>query len=95
VVSFAYPYGFYNQAVHDCVRGAFDLAFLAGETMNGMNYFETAPHLLQRTLVLPADSWLDVACRARWGRSPLMDLRARLLLRTRLKRAARFLLGRS
>jgi len=95
VVSLAYPYGFYNQAVHNCVRGAFDLAFLAGETMEGMNYLETAPHLLRRTMVQPADSWVDVACRARWGRSPLMDLRARLLLRTRLKRAARFLLGRS
>jgi len=60
-----------------------------------MNYLETPPHLLRRTMVLPGDSWVDVASRARWGRSPLMDLRARLLLRTRLKRAARFLLGRS
>jgi glycosyltransferase involved in cell wall biosynthesis/peptidoglycan/xylan/chitin deacetylase (PgdA/CDA1 family) len=95
VVSFAYPYGFYNQAVLDCVRGAFDLAFLAGNAMQGMNHLQTNPHLLTRTAVLPGDSWVDVVCRARWGRSPLMDLRARLLLGTRLKRAARFLLGRS
>jgi hypothetical protein len=46
-------------------------------------------------MVQIGDSVADVACRARWGRNPLMDLRARLILRTRLRRAARFLLGRS
>ena len=95
VVSFAYPYGFHNQAVDDCVRKAFELAFMADDQNEGLNYLLTDPIYMRRTMVQTGDSVADVACRARWGRNPLMDLRARLILRTRLRRAARFLLGRS
>jgi peptidoglycan/xylan/chitin deacetylase (PgdA/CDA1 family) len=94
VVSFAYPYGFYNQAVVDCVRGAFDVAFIADDNNEGLNHLLTDPYLLLRTMVQPNDSRLDLECRARWGYNPLLNLRARLRLRTRLKRAASFVLGR-
>lgn len=94
VVSFAYPYGFHNQAVDDCVRGAFDLAFIADDVNEGLNYLATDPHQLLRTMVQSNDSWLDLECRARWGRNPFLNLRARVGLRTRLKRAARSVFGR-
>ncbi len=85
VASFAYPRGFYNQGVLDGVRGAFDLAFIAGAQSQGMNHLLTDPYLLRRTMVQPGDSLLDIECRARWGRSPIERLRARLRLRSRLK----------
>lgn len=94
VVSFAYPYGFHNQAVDDCVRGAFDLAFIADDDDEGLNHLQTDPHLLLRTMVQTNDSWLDLDCRARWGHNPLLNLRARIGLRSRLKRAARYVFGR-
>jgi peptidoglycan/xylan/chitin deacetylase (PgdA/CDA1 family) len=93
VVSFAYPYGFYNQAVVDCVRGAFDLAFVADDKREGLNHLLIDPYLLLRTMVQTNDSLLDLECRARWGYNPLLNLRARLRLRSRLKRVARSILG--
>ena len=95
VASFAYPYGFHNQAVVDCVREAFDLAFIADDQNEGLNYLATNPHLLLRTMVQTDDSWLDLECRARWGYNPILNLRARLRLRTRLRRTASYVLGRS
>lgn len=94
VVSFAYPYGFHNPAVDDCVRRVFDLAFLAGDEAEGLNHLLTDPALMRRTLVHPNDSLLDLELRARWGRNPILDLRARLCLRSRFKRAVRFIFGR-
>jgi len=94
VVSFAYPYGFYNQAVRDCVRGGFDLAFIASDHKEGLNHLLTDPHVLLRTMVQTNDSLLDVACRAQWGFDPFMNLRARLRLRTRLKHVVRVILSR-
>jgi glycosyltransferase involved in cell wall biosynthesis/peptidoglycan/xylan/chitin deacetylase (PgdA/CDA1 family) len=94
VASFAYPYGFYNQAVGECVRGAFDLAFIADDNREGLNHLLTDPYLLLRTMVQSNDSLLDLECRARWGYNPLLNLRARLRLRSRLKHATRFVLGR-
>jgi peptidoglycan/xylan/chitin deacetylase (PgdA/CDA1 family)/glycosyltransferase involved in cell wall biosynthesis len=94
VTSFAYPYSFHNQAVVDCVRGGFDLAFIADDENEGLNHLLTDPHLLLRTMVQTNDSLLDLECRARWGYNPLLNLRARLRLRTRLKNAASFVLGR-
>lgn len=90
--SFAYPYGPYNQAVCDCVRGVFDLAFTTDE---GLNTLRTDPHLLRRAMVLPSDSLADLECRLRWGWSPLQRFRARVRLRTRLKRASRLVFGAS
>ena len=94
VVSFAYPYGFHNQAVDDCVRGAFDLAFIADDRNEGMNHLQTDPHLLLRTMIQSNDSVLALRFRARWGYNPFLelktrvdDLRSRVALRTRLRRA--------
>lgn len=87
VVSFAYPYGFHNQAIVDCVRVAFDLAFITPDHGEGLNNLLTDPHLLLRTMVQPGDTLLDLECRARWGYNPLLNLRARLRLRSHLKRA--------
>ncbi len=86
VASFAHPYGFYSQAVHDCVRGAFDLTFLADEKTPGINHLMTDPHLLQRTMVQTGDTLVDLECRLRWGYSPVQEMRVRL--RSRLKHAA-------
>ncbi len=94
VVSFAYPYGFHNQEVDDCVRGAFDLAFIAHDDDEGLNHLRTDPHLLLRTMVQSNDSLLDLECRARWGHNPFLNLRARIGLRSRLQGAARHVFGR-
>ncbi len=94
VVSFAYPYGFHNQAVDDCVRKAFDLAFIADDHDEGLDHLQTDPHLLLRTMVQPDDSLLALRFRAKWGHNPMLDfkngvddLRGRIALRTRLRRA--------
>jgi peptidoglycan/xylan/chitin deacetylase (PgdA/CDA1 family)/glycosyltransferase involved in cell wall biosynthesis len=94
VVSFAYPYGFHNQAVDDCVRKAFDLAFIADDRNEGLDHLQTDPHLLLRTMVQPNDSLLALRFRASWGHNPMLefknsvdDLRGRVALRTRLRRA--------
>lgn len=65
--SFAYPYGHYDEAVRDCVREHFELAFTA---RGGLNNFQTDPHLLRRTVVLPADSGLNLSFRVRVGWTP-------------------------
>lgn len=88
--SFAYPYGFHNAAVDDCVRGSFDLAFIADDKDEGLNDLQTDPHLLLRTMVQRTDSARIVEWRARRGRYPFYNLwnrmRVRLALRTRLRR---------
>jgi glycosyltransferase involved in cell wall biosynthesis/peptidoglycan/xylan/chitin deacetylase (PgdA/CDA1 family) len=78
VVSFSYPYGQYNPTVVECVRGAFDLAFLAGHDTVGLNHLLTDPHLLLRNTVGPNDSWRSLECRTRLGYDPLLNLRTRL-----------------
>jgi glycosyltransferase involved in cell wall biosynthesis/peptidoglycan/xylan/chitin deacetylase (PgdA/CDA1 family) len=95
VVSFVYPYGFHNPAVDDCVRRAFDLAFLATDEVEGLNHLLIDPALMRRTLVHSNDSLLDLELRARWGRNPILDLRARLRLRSRFKHAVHFIFGRA
>ena len=75
VVSFAYPYGFHNEPVLNCVRGAFDLAFGTDE---GLNDIATDPYLLLRTMVQPTDSWMDLRWRVRLGWNPLQRLRTRI-----------------
>jgi peptidoglycan/xylan/chitin deacetylase (PgdA/CDA1 family) len=83
-VSFAYPYGDYNDAVRDTVRGEFDMAFSIEE---GVNYLPGDLHLLKRSYVGPFDSLLEFALTVRRGgiRS-IRDWRGKLRLRTRLKR---------
>lgn len=100
-VSFAYPYGFHNQTVDDCVRSAFDLAFIADDRNEGFNHLQTDPRLLLRTMVQSNDSLLAIEFRARCGYNPLLsiknridDLRARVALRTRLRRAFHLTINR-
>ena len=94
VVSFAYPYGFLNSAVVNCVKKSYDLAFSAGNQYEGLNHLLTNPHVLSRTMVQTNDSLLDLECRARWGYSPILRLRTRLRLGTRIRSAANFVSGR-
>ena len=90
VVAFAYPYGFWNAAALDFARATFGLSFTVTE---GLNSRRTSLHLIRRTLVLPSDSQLDLACRVRLGWSPIEYLtqRAWRALRDpkRIKRAMR------
>jgi peptidoglycan/xylan/chitin deacetylase (PgdA/CDA1 family) len=87
VTSFAYPYGSYNKAAHNCAAEAYDLTFLGDEKTPGINHLTTDAHFLQRTMVQPGDTLADLECRLRWGHSPIRELRTRLRLRTRVKRA--------
>ena len=98
-VSFAYPYGFHNQAVDDCVRSAFDLAFIADDDNEGLNYLDTDPYWLLRTMVQSNDSLLAMAFRSRWGHYPFVYLRyriqGRIAVRTHLRRVMRFIAARN
>lgn len=90
VVSFAYPYGKYNDAVYYLVRREFDLAFSVKE---GMNYLLGDPHLIRRAYVGPGDSLSSFGYTVRRGESA-RNWRVKLALRTRLSRAAKFVLDR-
>jgi peptidoglycan/xylan/chitin deacetylase (PgdA/CDA1 family) len=87
-LSFAYPYGCFDERVKKKVEGTFPLAFTCEE---GLNNLRTDPLLLRRTMVQPGDTLLDIEFRAALGRSPLDWLRSRVRLRTRLKKALRHL----
>jgi len=87
VISFAYPYGKYNEAVRDLVGREFDLAFTADE---GINDLRGDPRLLRRTLVCANDSLLRFALVVRSGLS-IDGWRVRLGVRSRLKRLLRCL----
>ena len=80
--TFAYPFGYLNEAVVDCVRRHFDLAF---SCIEGVNTLATDPHLVQRTMALPSDFGLDLALRTRLGRSPFHTFKAHLRIRSRLR----------
>ncbi len=83
VVSFAYPYGDYNDAVRNLVRDEFDLAFSVKE---GLNYLSGDPYLLKRAYIGPTDLMIDFAASVRRGGiRRIRDWRSKLKLRTRLK----------
>jgi peptidoglycan/xylan/chitin deacetylase (PgdA/CDA1 family) len=86
VVSFAYPYGRYNDTVCGLVRSEFDLSFSVEE---GINYLRGDPHLLRRGYVGPSDSLFEFAVKVRKGGELkwLANLRIKLALRPRIKRA--------
>jgi peptidoglycan/xylan/chitin deacetylase (PgdA/CDA1 family) len=88
---FAYPYGEYNSFVYQQVAREFPVAFTTEE---GLNTLSTDPLLLRRTMVQRTDTKLDFLLRTRYGYSPLLRLRTKLHLRTRLKRMLRFSLAR-
>jgi len=63
VTSFAYPYGYYNDVVHDAGVSVFDLAVTCEE---GLNDLGTDLCRMRRTMVHQNDSWVDLACRVRF-----------------------------
>lgn len=81
---FAYPYGEFNRAALAAARAHYPLAFSCEE---GVNTLATDPLQLRRTMVLPADSMLEFACRVRWGFNPVWNARLWLRPRTRLRNA--------
>jgi glycosyltransferase involved in cell wall biosynthesis/peptidoglycan/xylan/chitin deacetylase (PgdA/CDA1 family) len=92
VISFAYPYGELSEAATEYARGEFSLAFT---TERGLNYLRTDPHLLRRINVSPNDSLIDIECHTHWGElQHISRLRARLKVRSRFKKAVRFVLRR-
>lgn len=85
ISSFAYPYGEFNDKVCDLVRREFTMAFSADV---GMNYLSGDLHLLRRALVRPNDSMIEFILSSRWGgTNSIGNLRIRLGVRSRLKRA--------
>ena len=91
IVSFAYPYGKYNDTVHAIVREQFDLAL---STHEGMNYLRTDPHLLRRAYVRPRDGVVGSLISVWWGgQERISAWRVRLQVRTRFKRMIGILEG--
>ena len=88
-VSFAYPYGEYNESVRNATTTCFSMAFTCEE---GLNDLGTDPHTLRRTMVQPGDSILDFICRIKLGRNPIAAWReawqSRLLSLTAVRRRA-------
>ena len=80
VVSFAYPYGVYNDAVVACVRREFDVAF---RVKSGMNDATTDRYLLRRTMVAPTDGAIGMRWRASFGCYPVQVWRRRFATRWR------------
>jgi peptidoglycan/xylan/chitin deacetylase (PgdA/CDA1 family)/glycosyltransferase involved in cell wall biosynthesis len=92
IVSFAYPYGKYNDTARNLVRNHFDCGFGIEE---GVNYLRGDPYLLRRTYIGPTDSLIEFALCVHWGSlKKLRDWRVKLAIRTRLKRALRSITGR-
>jgi len=85
-LSFAYPYGCFDDRVRKSVDGVFPLAFTCEE---GLNDLRTDPLLLRRTMVQPGDTILDIELRAALGRSPLNSVRSGLRLRSRFLKVLR------
>lgn len=90
-VSFAYPRGEYNETVRRSVAKTFQVALTCDEGLNGLG---TEPFLMRRTMVQPGDLRPDIALRVWFGYSPLERLRARVRLRTRLRKILGMLDGR-
>jgi peptidoglycan/xylan/chitin deacetylase (PgdA/CDA1 family) len=87
VISFAYPYGEYNDAVRGLVRHEFDLGF---STEEGMNNLRSDRHLLRRICIGPNDSLVEFALFV-WlnGAKRVRDHLSRFRMRIRLNSALR------
>ena len=72
VISFAYPYGYYDETVHGWVRRVFSLAVTVDEGLNGV---ETDLCLIRRALARPGETQLELAGRVRFGHNPRFPLR--------------------
>jgi peptidoglycan/xylan/chitin deacetylase (PgdA/CDA1 family) len=82
VISFAYPYGLYNNETACVVESTFELAFT---TREGLNRSTTERHLLRRSAVCGSDNTQIMWRRLRWGRDPIASVRSTLRLRSRLR----------
>ena len=74
-VSFAYPYGEYDEKVMQLVQRTYGIAFTVQE---GLNDLGTGLHLQRRSMVLPHDSPLDLEYRLRFGGDLRSALKRRL-----------------
>jgi hypothetical protein len=84
IVSFAYPYGEYNDAVRNIVREQFDLGL---STLEGINYLRTDPYLLRRACTRPSDGLIGFLINVWWGgQERINSWRVKLRVRTRFKR---------
>jgi peptidoglycan/xylan/chitin deacetylase (PgdA/CDA1 family) len=83
--AFAYPFGYYDDRVRRAAARFFQIAFTCDE---GLNDLSTDPMRMRRTMVHPGDTTIEVLLRARYGRNPLIKLKSRIRLRTRLRAAA-------
>ncbi|MDR3742173.1 MAG: polysaccharide deacetylase family protein [Terracidiphilus sp.] len=82
--SFAYPFGAWNERARAVASEHYSLAF---SCITGTNCMKTDPHLLRRTFLPSRVSMVDFALTARTGGlHRLEELRARLALRTRMRR---------
>jgi peptidoglycan/xylan/chitin deacetylase (PgdA/CDA1 family)/glycosyltransferase involved in cell wall biosynthesis len=87
VISFAYPYGEYNETVREMARNEFDLVFGVEE---GLNFLADDPHGIKRAYIGHRDSMFEFALSVRRGGiKSIRDWRIRLGIRSRLKRALR------
>ena len=84
-ISFAYPYGYHSPDAVECVRENYEVAFDINPRARGINHLLSDPHLLQRTMVQPVDSLVEVMLRVLRGANPLEQLRARFHFRSRLR----------
>lgn len=66
-VSFAYPYGCYDERVRSAVAENFQIAFTCDK---GVNDLRTDPMLMRRTIINPGDTLFDILFRLRFGWSP-------------------------
>jgi peptidoglycan/xylan/chitin deacetylase (PgdA/CDA1 family) len=74
-ISFAYPYGAFDEKVKKCAGDVFELAFT---TTGGLNDLTTDPHLLRRSEVASTDLWTEYKWRVRLGYLPAQRLSANL-----------------
>jgi peptidoglycan/xylan/chitin deacetylase (PgdA/CDA1 family)/glycosyltransferase involved in cell wall biosynthesis len=92
VISFAYPYGAYNESIRELAQREFDLVFGVDE---GLNYLRSDPHHLRRIHIGPTDSFFEFALCVRLGEiKKFRALRKKLAVRTRLRRTLGHITGR-
>jgi peptidoglycan/xylan/chitin deacetylase (PgdA/CDA1 family) len=72
VTAFAYPYGFFNRAVLDCVRRNYQIALT---TERGINRTVHDHCRLNRSMVQPTDQPRDLWWRLRFGWRPVERIR--------------------
>jgi len=90
-MSFAYPFGGFN----DEVKGALEELFQVALTCEpGINDLRTDMLLLKRAIVGPRDTLVDLELKLAIGRNPLDFFRSRLRIRSRLARIRQSLLSR-